>query len=122
MPKLGLPCPFRAFRKFRRSAARSCPPTITWTTTVTTTGMTTSTGARATAPPAVSPSGPLMAADAAVDVGLAHHGDAELGPGLVDLAVNVRRREPPGWLVEELARSLPQLAAYPDPALATRAV
>src|SRR5215471_15501750 len=84
--------------------------------------MTTSTGARATAPPAVSPSGPLMAADAAVDVGLAHHGDAELGPGLVDLAVNVRRREPPGWLVEELARSLPQLAAYPDPALATRAV
>jgi histidinol-phosphate aminotransferase len=54
--------------------------------------------------------------------GLAYHGDAELAPGLIDLAVNVRRREPPGWLTGELARTLPELAAYPDPVPATRAV
>jgi histidinol-phosphate aminotransferase len=58
----------------------------------------------------------------AADGGLAYHGDAELAPGLVDLAVNVRRREPPDWLIAELARSLPALAAYPDPVPATRAV
>lgn len=54
--------------------------------------------------------------------GLTHHGDAELAPGLVDLAVNVRRREPPDWLRAELAATLTGLAAYPDPAPATRAV
>jgi histidinol-phosphate aminotransferase len=59
-----------------------------------------------------------MAADAA----LGFHGDAELSPGLVDLAVNVSRREPPGWLLEELAGTLPRLAAYPDPAPARLAV
>jgi histidinol-phosphate aminotransferase len=53
--------------------------------------------------------------------GLRYHGDAELGPGLVDLAVNVRR-EPPDWLCAELARTLPQLAAYPDPVPAMEAV
>jgi histidinol-phosphate aminotransferase len=52
---------------------------------------------------------------------LAFHGDAELGPGLVDLAVNVRRR-PPDWLCAELARTLPELAAYPDPVPAMDAV
>lgn len=54
--------------------------------------------------------------------GLTYHGDAELAPGLVDLAVNVRRREPPGWLRAELAGTLSRLAAYPDPAIAARAV
>ncbi|SFO98079.1 histidinol-phosphate aminotransferase [Amycolatopsis arida] len=43
----------------------------------------------------------------------------------MDLAVNVRLPEPPGWLRAELAASLPDLASYPDPteavaALATR--
>ena len=56
------------------------------------------------------------------DVNLRHHGDSELAPGLTDLAVNVRRPEPPRWLREELARTLTGLAAYPDPAPATRAV
>lgn len=53
---------------------------------------------------------------------LRHHGDADLAPGLVDLAVNVRQPEPPGWLCAELAGTLRQLAAYPDPAPAIRAV
>jgi len=56
------------------------------------------------------------------DTGLTYHGDAELAPGLVDLAVNVRRAEPPEWLREELARTLTLLAAYPDPVPATHAV
>jgi histidinol-phosphate aminotransferase len=46
---------------------------------------------------------------------LAHHGDLELAPGLVDLAVNVLRPEPPPWLRQVLAESLATLAAYPDP-------
>ncbi|HVT69932.1 MAG TPA: Rv2231c family pyridoxal phosphate-dependent protein CobC [Trebonia sp.] len=53
---------------------------------------------------------------------LSYHGDAELAPGLTDLAVNVRRREPPPWLLAELARTLPGLAAYPDPGPASHAV
>jgi histidinol-phosphate aminotransferase len=74
---------------------------------------------------------PVMAADTDAadtseadtsDVNLRHHGDSELAPGLTDLAVNVRRPEPPRWLREELARTLTGLAAYPDPAPATRAV
>ena len=54
-------------------------------------------------------------------VDLRHHGDAEVRPGLLDLAVNVRPG-PPGWLREVLAASLAGLAAYPDPAAATAAV
>jgi histidinol-phosphate aminotransferase len=53
---------------------------------------------------------------------LRHHGDREVGQGLVDLAVNVRVPEPPAWLREVLAAGLAGLAAYPDPAEATAAV
>ena len=53
---------------------------------------------------------------------LRHHGDAELAPGLLDLAVNVRGDAPPPWLISRLERSLHRLAAYPDPTLATDAV
>jgi histidinol-phosphate aminotransferase len=53
---------------------------------------------------------------------LAHHGDAEAGPGLVDLAVNVRTGPMPPWLAEPLARSLAGLARYPDPRPAVAAV
>ena len=53
---------------------------------------------------------------------LRHHGDQETGPGLLDLAVNVRGDAPPPWLVSRLERSLHKLAAYPDPTAATRAV
>ncbi|MFD2419532.1 Rv2231c family pyridoxal phosphate-dependent protein CobC [Amycolatopsis pigmentata] len=56
------------------------------------------------------------------DVDLHHHGDREVGDGLVDLAVNVRLPEPPAWLRRELADSLSDLASYPDPSAATEAV
>jgi histidinol-phosphate aminotransferase len=51
---------------------------------------------------------------------LEHHGDLEVGDGLVDLAVNVRAGTPPAWLVEEITASLTDLASYPrqDAALA----
>ena len=55
-------------------------------------------------------------------VGLRHHGDAELAPGLLDLAVNVRLGAPPAWLLSRLERSLPLLASYPDPTRAVAAV
>jgi histidinol-phosphate aminotransferase len=45
---------------------------------------------------------------------LAHHGDAEVGPGLVDLAVNVRTDPMPPWLAEPLTRSMAELGRYPD--------
>ncbi|MFD9895950.1 Rv2231c family pyridoxal phosphate-dependent protein CobC [Amycolatopsis sp. NPDC059027] len=53
---------------------------------------------------------------------LHHHGDREVGDGLVDLAVNVRLPAPPPWLRAELAAALDDLAAYPDAAPATEAV
>lgn len=51
---------------------------------------------------------------------LEHHGDLEVGGGLVDLAVNVRAETPPAWLVDEITGSLSDLASYPrqDAALA----
>jgi histidinol-phosphate aminotransferase len=61
-----------------------------------------------------------MRPDALTD--LRHHGDAELGAGLVDLAVNVRLDAPPPWLRERLAASLGDLAAYPRPDAARAAV
>lgn len=53
---------------------------------------------------------------------LHHHGDAELGPGLVDLAVNVRADAPPPWLRAVLHASIDAAAAYPDPGPARAAV
>ena len=53
---------------------------------------------------------------------LRHHGDAEIEPGLLDLAVNVRGDAPPPWLLSRLERSLPLLASYPDPTRAVAAV
>ncbi len=53
---------------------------------------------------------------------LRHHGDTELGPGLLDLAVNVRGSAPPPWLQAALADALARLAAYPDQAAAVGAV
>ncbi|WP_158886968.1 Rv2231c family pyridoxal phosphate-dependent protein CobC [Amycolatopsis anabasis] len=56
------------------------------------------------------------------DYDLHHHGDREVGDGLVDLAVNVRLPAPPDWLRQELADCLADLAAYPDVRAATEAV
>ncbi|MET8846940.1 Rv2231c family pyridoxal phosphate-dependent protein CobC [Amycolatopsis sp. NPDC004625] len=53
---------------------------------------------------------------------LHHHGDREVGPGLVDLAVNVRLPRPPAWLRRELVSAVDSLAAYPSAAEATLAV
>ena len=61
----------------------------------------------------------VTAPDDAYD--LRHHGDAEVGPGLLDLAVNVRSSAPPPWLLGRLERSLDKLGAYPDQRAARRA-
>jgi histidinol-phosphate/aromatic aminotransferase/cobyric acid decarboxylase-like protein len=53
---------------------------------------------------------------------LHHHGDTELAPGLVDLAVNVRAGTPPAWLRAVLQESLDDSARYPDPRAARAAV
>ncbi|MCW2684927.1 MAG: cobD2 [Blastococcus sp.] len=53
---------------------------------------------------------------------LRHHGDAELAPGLVDLAVNVRADAPPAWLRAVLHASIDASAAYPDAVPALTAV
>ena len=53
---------------------------------------------------------------------LSHHGDDDLAPGLVDLAVNVRAGTPPGWLRRVLHDAVDASAAYPDPGPARSAV
>ena len=53
---------------------------------------------------------------------LHHHGDDELAPGLVDLAVNVRAGTPPDWLRRVLHDAVDGSAAYPDARPARRAV
>jgi histidinol-phosphate aminotransferase len=56
------------------------------------------------------------------DPSLRLHGDSELAPGLVDLAVNVRQVSMPRWLTDPIAASLADLAGYPDRTRARRAV
>jgi histidinol-phosphate aminotransferase len=53
---------------------------------------------------------------------LSHHGDDDLAPGLVDLAVNVRAGAPPEWLRRVLHDALDAGAAYPDARPARSAV
>src|SRR5579859_240373 len=60
------------------------------------------------------------AAMTAIDELLAHHGDRDVLPGLVDLAVNVRPGTPPSWLRDRLAAV--DLARYPDPSAAVDAI
>jgi histidinol-phosphate aminotransferase len=61
-----------------------------------------------------------LAASDGGPVDLAHHGDADLVPGLTDLAVNVRSSGTPDWLAR-LVRAT-DLAAYPDQRAALEAV
>jgi len=56
------------------------------------------------------------------DVDLDHHGDVEVAPGLVDLAVNVRAGTPPAWLRAVLHDAVDASAGYPDPRPARAAV
>ena len=58
-------------------------------------------------------------AGAAAD--LHHHGDAEVAPGLVDLAVNVRRQPMPAWLDEPIARGADRARGVPRETRAARA-
>jgi len=53
---------------------------------------------------------------------LHHHGDDDLAPGLVDLAVNVRAGTPPDWLRAVLHRAIEESTAYPDARPARAAV
>ncbi|WP_127504565.1 Rv2231c family pyridoxal phosphate-dependent protein CobC [Actinoplanes solisilvae] len=55
-------------------------------------------------------------------IDLGHHGDTEVGAGLIDLAVNVRHAPLPAWLSAPLIASLSDLSAYPDGVEATEAV
>lgn len=64
------------------------------------------------------PSGMLRAMSFDLD----HHGDAEVGAGLIDLAVNVRHQPMPGWLSRPIMESMGALAAYPDAGEATSVV
>ncbi|MGA9870197.1 MAG: Rv2231c family pyridoxal phosphate-dependent protein CobC [Rhodococcus sp. (in: high G+C Gram-positive bacteria)] len=52
---------------------------------------------------------------------LRHHGDAEVGDGLVDFAVNVQGDAPPAWLRERLAAGLDSLGGYPSASADRRA-
>ncbi|AWB93640.1 cobyrinate a,c-diamide synthase [Aeromicrobium chenweiae] len=70
-----------------------------------------------TAPVRTSAPSPLSGPDAR-----AWHGDRELAPGLVDLAVNIHDAPRPGWLDEALLAALHDVGAYPDPTRAEHAI
>ena len=53
---------------------------------------------------------------------LHHHGDHDLGDGLVDLAVNVRVSAPPPWLAAVITDTVGRLAGYPRPDEAVQAI
>ena len=46
-------------------------------------------------------------------IDLHHHGDADLAPGLIDLAVNVQSAGPPAWLAAVIDAATPTLGTYP---------
>jgi cobyrinic acid a,c-diamide synthase len=53
---------------------------------------------------------------------LDHHGDRDVAEGLIDLAVNVRLPAPPDWLRMVINATTNDLAAYPNPDAATKAI
>ena len=55
-------------------------------------------------------------------VDLGFHGDAELGPGLLDCATTIRLPGPPPWLRARLADALGELGRYPQLEAARAAV
>nr|WP_245725847.1 cobyrinate a,c-diamide synthase [Propionibacterium cyclohexanicum] len=55
-------------------------------------------------------------------VDLRHHGDRDVRPGLVDLAVNVHAQRPPAWLHAELIARAGGWARYPDATAAQQAI
>lgn len=57
-----------------------------------------------------------------MDEPLRHHGDAEVGDGLLDLAVNVYAGPRPAWLEAALRTSLDDVGAYPSADAAEQAI
>jgi histidinol-phosphate/aromatic aminotransferase/cobyric acid decarboxylase-like protein len=55
-------------------------------------------------------------------VDLHHHGDREVGDGMLDLAVNVYAGPRPGWLDDALRASLDDVGRYPDATAAEQAI
>ncbi|MGV8908039.1 MAG: cobyrinate a,c-diamide synthase [Propionicimonas sp.] len=55
-------------------------------------------------------------------IDLDHHGDHDLAPGLVDLAVNVMLPGPPAWLAAAIEAGMTELGSYPDASLARAAI
>ena len=53
---------------------------------------------------------------------LRHHGDQELAPGMLDLAVNVSTEPVPSWLTDAIGSAVTDLSHYPDARAATAAV
>ena len=53
---------------------------------------------------------------------LYHHGDQDVAEGLIDLAVNVRVPAPPEWLSAVISSTTQDLAAYPNPDAASKAI
>ncbi|MGB3185567.1 MAG: Rv2231c family pyridoxal phosphate-dependent protein CobC [Ornithinimicrobium sp.] len=73
--------------------------------------------------PVATPKTPAAAPSLASGVpGLDHHGDQEVGAGLVDLAVNVRFPRPPDWLAQLITKEIGGLGAYPDATKARDAI
>ena len=73
--------------------------------------------AHAAAPHATSSPAPLpapVADEEEVRDPLRHHGDSELGAGMVDFAVNVYDGPRPAWLDRALHEAIDAAAAYPD--------
>ena len=67
----------------------------------------------------------MVSLDSSRPAAARYHGDQAAGPGMLDFAVNVRRDQPPAWLMQRLAARLPDLARYPgrdDEAAARNAV
>lgn len=60
--------------------------------------------------------------EASRGLGMRHHGDREVGEGLLDFAVNVHPGGPPSWLIDALRTSVDDVARYPDAEAAERAV
>ncbi|WP_110183511.1 cobyrinate a,c-diamide synthase [Nocardioides solisilvae] len=85
--------------------------------------------AAAAARPLVDPPTPVPGTDLVVTdpdpvpvAPLLHHGDREVGPGLLDLAVNVHPEPRPAWLESALEAGLRESIAYPDVAPAREAI
>lgn len=55
-------------------------------------------------------------------IDLAHHGDRDTRPGMVDLAVNVRVPRPPQWVADIIRDSVDALGPYPDATATTEAL